>query len=705
MLGWLAAAALPWLINLWARRRHVETSWAAVELLLAAVQERSRRLRLSELLLLAVRTAILLLVVFAAAQPVWRQSAVAGGAKQRAHHIMVIDQSFSMATRAADSSRFERATERARQIVADAPAGDAFTLIAWSNAADNILGRPTFDPAAALAAIDSLEPLDTVAHLPAALRAVNAAIANANKAFPGLAHTRTTFISDLSRNTWSPAYPPPSQGGARGGIPDRAITSNDPSWNKLTSQSEIFLENVNEGARQNLAITNISLDPPQPILDQPIAVVVALQSFGREPIPSVDVELFLDDAPLAQQSTALPSGGEVTLRFETRLLDPGSHVFEVRLPDDVDVLAVDNRRWLSTLSTRGPRVVCVADAPGAAEDVARALNPRFREAVAGAIAVEIIATPALVSADLPTFDAVFLCNIADLSPREQRLLQRYVAEGGAVVVILGDRIQPAVYNEFLNPPPAKGGARGGMTPRLLSVIIADQPAAGDWRLDPLDYRHPVVVPFADRTRAGLLGVRVNQHFPLRVDMGNADLAPDVALALTSGEPALVIADHGEGRIAVLATDPALSTQTEPWSTLAVSPSFVPLIRELFSYLTADARTDHLNRIVGEALPPPFDAKMQAKRGIYTVPGADPLQRSARGATNSIAVNVDPAESDLAAFDRADLQTTSAASPSPFPLPPFTSSPAIPLAGSLLAAAAVLVLVELAIAWLFGRGWV
>lgn len=664
MLGWLAAAALPWLINLWTRRRHVETPWAAVELLLAAVQERSRRLRLSELLLLALRTAILLLVAFAAARPAWRGAAVAGGANQRTHHILVIDQSFSMATRAADSSRFERAKARARQIVEEAPGGDAFTLIAWSETADNILGRPTFEPAAALAAIDSVEPLDTVANLAAALRAIDAAITRTSKEFPDLARIRTAFISDLSQNTWSAALVKP-----------RALPGDNSPL-----RSEIILENVNEGARENIAITKLSLDHPQPILDQPITVVVALKSFGRKPIPSVNVELLQDGAPLAQQSTALPPGGEVTLRFETRLLDPGNHVFEARLPDDVDVLPIDNRRWLSTIATRGPRVLCVADVPGAAEDIARALNPRFREAgAADAILVEMIATPALAAADLPTFDAVFLCNVAQLTPREQRLLQRYITEGGAVIVNLGDRIQPAVYNVFL------------------PIQIADQTVTGDWRLDPLDYRHPVTAPFAGHNRSGLLGVRVSQFYPLRIDSQDGGSAPNVALALTSGDPALVIAEHGQGRIAVLATDPALITRAEPWSTFAVSPSFVPLIRELFSYLTANARTSQLNRIAGEA-------NMQAKRGIYTTPGADPLQRSARRATSAIAVNIDPAESDLAAFDPTDLQSASAALPSAFPLPPSTFSPAVPLAGYLLAAAAALALVELTIAWLFGRGW-
>jgi hypothetical protein len=721
MLGWLAAAALPWLINLWSRRRHVETPWAAVDLLMAAVRERSRRLRLRELLLLALRTAILLLIALAAAGPIWRQATNPGAAAERTHHVIVIDQSFSMATRAGESSRFERAKARARQIVEDAPAGDAFTVIAWSERADNILGRPTFEAAAALAAIDAIEPLDTVADLAAAARAVDAAITSAKKEFPGLTRTRTAYISDLGLNTWSPALQPRALPGGKSAVP-----------------TNLTIGAVNENLRENIAVTNITTEPPLPILDRPLTVAVQVKSFGREPAPNLSVELLLDDERLAQQTTSLEPGGEATVRFETRLVDAGKHIFEARLDDYVDALAVDNRRWLSTEATRGPRALCVADVATAAEDIARALNPRYREgASADAISVEVIPTAALAAAELATYDAVFLANLAELSPREQRIVARYVANGGAILIVLGDR---------LNPPPSKGGARGGITTPLPAnqsqnaewpfiPIQIDQPVSGDWRLDPLDYRHPVLKPFAGRTRSGLLGVRISKYFPLRI--ASDDHPPTVALAFNSGDPALIIGEYGLGRIAVLATDPALTTQSEPWSTLAVSPSFVPLVRELFAHLTADRRAERLNRLAGEPLTPvaqregeaPAEPQSGARlgrslalptsstniqwrdptgaltsappearlRGIYTLKRDD-------DAPIAIAVNVDPAESDLTAIDPADLppQTAVERSASAASTPSYAG--AIPLQHYFLAAAVALVLIELTAAWLFGRGW-
>ena len=69
MLAWLAAASAPILIHLWNRRRHREVPWAAIEFVLAALRNNSRRIRLEQWLLLAVRTLIIVCAVLAMAEP------------------------------------------------------------------------------------------------------------------------------------------------------------------------------------------------------------------------------------------------------------------------------------------------------------------------------------------------------------------------------------------------------------------------------------------------------------------------------------------------------------------------------------------------------------------------------------------------------------------------------------------------------------
>ena len=77
MLGWLAAAAVPVVIHLWSRRRYREVPWAAMSYLLAAFKKRRRRLLLEQWILLAMRVAVIALVVLAVAEPYLRRGAPA----------------------------------------------------------------------------------------------------------------------------------------------------------------------------------------------------------------------------------------------------------------------------------------------------------------------------------------------------------------------------------------------------------------------------------------------------------------------------------------------------------------------------------------------------------------------------------------------------------------------------------------------------
>ncbi len=116
MLGWLAAAALPLVIHLWNRRRHRETEWAAMAFLLAAIQKNARRLRIEQWLLLAVRTAIVVLVVLAVAGPHHETATAPFDSGRPTHRVIVIDGSYSMAYRPTDISRFERCASWPRRL-------------------------------------------------------------------------------------------------------------------------------------------------------------------------------------------------------------------------------------------------------------------------------------------------------------------------------------------------------------------------------------------------------------------------------------------------------------------------------------------------------------------------------------------------------------------------------------------------------------
>ncbi len=110
MLGGLALGAIPIVIHLLHRQRYRETTWAAMRFLSAAIRRQSRRMRLEQWLLIAVRTLALLLIVLALAGPTTETlSAIAPGQRPPSHRILMIDATPSMSAVNQDRSRFEQA--------------------------------------------------------------------------------------------------------------------------------------------------------------------------------------------------------------------------------------------------------------------------------------------------------------------------------------------------------------------------------------------------------------------------------------------------------------------------------------------------------------------------------------------------------------------------------------------------------------------
>ena len=124
MFWWLAAAGLPIVIHLWNKRKYREVPWAAIEYLLAALRKNSRRIRLEQWMLLAMRTLIIALVVLAMAEPFLEQRRPRASLPgQRTHKLLVIDGSYSMAYKPTDKTRFERAKQLADADRRGEPAG------------------------------------------------------------------------------------------------------------------------------------------------------------------------------------------------------------------------------------------------------------------------------------------------------------------------------------------------------------------------------------------------------------------------------------------------------------------------------------------------------------------------------------------------------------------------------------------------------
>jgi Aerotolerance regulator N-terminal len=171
LLG-LAAAAIPALLHLLERRVPPEAEFPPLRYLSEAERQSARRLRLRHVLLLLLRTALIALIVLAAARPLVPGAAAVHGAHQPTALVVILDNSLSSGAVLDGRPVLDRLRAAARGSLAAAGASDRV----WLVLADGVARAGTRE--ALLATLDSVavspRRLDLTAAVRDAARLVNA---------------------------------------------------------------------------------------------------------------------------------------------------------------------------------------------------------------------------------------------------------------------------------------------------------------------------------------------------------------------------------------------------------------------------------------------------------------------------------------------------------------------------------------------------
>ena len=626
MLGWLAVAAAPWLIHLLSRRKYRETAWAAMDFLLAAVRRKAQRYRVEQWLLLLLRTLVIVVLVAAVAQPYLQRAAPIFSPHGNTHRVLVIDASYSMDYKTAGLRRFEQAKQWAAQIVEQSSPGDGFTLLEMASPPRAIVATPGLETGPILDEIRNLPLLHTAADLPATLTEVRKLLDTARHDSPRLTRQEVYFFSDLQRGTWLPAM----SDAARADFRSRAAA--------LAKIAQLQVIDLGQPGDDNLAVTSLDLRDPVVLIGRSVTLEAGIRDFGHVARQRQAVELLVDGRLAGRQYVDIPAGGKVVAGFRQAFESAGDHAVEVRLTGDAlkpgdargpaDALEVDNRRYLAVKVRPSQRVLCIDGRPAgdrrksSVYTLALALEAQRDPNRRAPIDLEIAAETAVAERDLRPYDCVMLSDVDQFTASEARRLDDYLAHGGSLVFFLGDRVVAENYNRML----AAGASEGGR-PILPARLIAVAKNPGG-RLDPLDYRHPIVQKYRGQEKAGLLESPVGKYYRVKLAQANAvepskaaagkgprspekggsgaaaamppAAAPaEVVLALSNGDPLIVAQPVRRGRV-VLVTTAADMTWGPAGLSLPQWSTYPVLVKEILAWCTA-GQAQPRNIAVGDPL--------------------------------------------------------------------------------------------------------
>ncbi|MEX1095549.1 MAG: BatA domain-containing protein [Planctomycetales bacterium] len=711
LLWGLVLAGVPILIHLLHRRNYRETNWAAMRFLLNAVRKNARRVRLEQLLLLAVRVLILLLVAFALAQPYLEGVGQQFASDSPTHRVIVVDASFSMGHVADGGAAFDRARDLARRIAQSVRPGDALNLVRIAGSSPAAIVRePAYRTAQVIEEIDRLSLTDEPGDLAAALAAVEEALAKARD----IGRKEVVLIGDVQRSMWRPQN-------------DAARAALRAALDRIARTAKLTLAPIGAAGAPNAAIVDFEADEPFAATGRPISLGVTVRNFGSAVAASRKLELYADGRLLDSREVQVEPESERREDFTHTFLLGGEHRLEARLTEDA--LPADDRRWLALPVKEEIHVLLVSgkrtgrSLEDATSHVRLALAPPVKgESARGLVRPHVIPEGDLPATALGRYDCVFLCNVAMLTPREADLLRAYVEVGGGLVVCVGDQVRQQNYNEVL--------FETGLLPARLGDAVSAPEESGGFQFDAGDYDHPIVRAFEGNPDAGLETSRTDRYLRTTVpERGPAR----VALRFTDGGAAIIDQSVGRGRSILIAT-----SIDRAWGTWPVWPSFPPLMHEIVLHAVSD-RWQSRQLVVGQPIDRIFALRaydMPAsivrpdessepialaeeasfvraayagtdRRGLYELRLGPPL-----GKSEWFAVNVDPAECDLATLSERDLRQE-LFSGIPFdysadvqPVAPETVRATVARSGLthwLLAAAFALMFVELLMAWRFPLG--
>lgn len=659
LLWGLGAASVPVIIHLLNRRRFREMPWAAMQFLIAAIRKNSRRIRIEQWILLAVRTLVILLIVAAMAKPFLESvGALPVLAGVRTHRVLVLDGSLSMAYSDGDVTRFEQAKTLAARIVKDARRGDAISVVVMGDPPRVVIGDPSPNHSEVLKEINEIVLPHGGTDLTASFGAIDRVLEVST-----IRQKEVVFLTDLQAASWRK--------------PDAA---NDEGLKRVLARVEArrprsVVIDLGKKGGENRAVTSLRLKEPIVTVGSTALVQASVRNFGPEKVEGARVRLLVDGRLGPEQPRDLPVGEEVPVVFSHTFTAPGDHLLEVQIDDDP--LKLDNQRWMAVPVREYLNVLLVdghfKSEPFQAETdyLAQALSPASAsEGSPSMIRTEVVAESQLSRRELAPYDAVILCNMAQFTEAEVTALEDYLKQGGGVVVFGGDQVVPENYNRLLY---ADGK---GLLPAAIGPYVGDasKKEAG-FGFNALGFKHSIVSEFggeADPVMAGLTAAKTWQFHKLKLPQGTKAA---VALAFDNGDPAVVEMPRHRGTVIQVAT----SADTG-WTTWPLHPSFPPVMEQVVLQAASGKLAERNVRVgqpLDQSLPATgasaavtvlapdgrsFPSKLQAAGGVsqlhyeatdlsgpYQVKVGPPLALE-----TMFSANPDPAESDPAKLDRTGL---------------------------------------------------
>ena len=602
-IGGAILALGPIIIHIIFRRRYRTIDFAAMRFLLESLRRNKQRVRIQELIIIALRCLACLLIGFMLANI--RSATPFAGAAAATAHVFVLDDSLSMSQQIGTTTLFQKALTFVSARITDLPDADLVGILS--------AGRPkSGEPLGKLAPVIDIKrgnftsrlaasrPTDLVANLAGALREAHELIKGTSDPMP----VKIYVVSDFRRRDFT--------GAERTEELRKAFAAFD------EKTTELVLLDFGVPCKDNLAVERVALGRKVVVSGASVPLRVTVRNTGSLASDETKLSVAVGEAKLpALAVPALMPGESADINLRYTFKPAGFAAVEAALP--VDTLAADNSSALAIAVRESVRALIVDGSPdprsrkSASFCLAHAFDPSRRGSFAQVVDVRQAELWKPSSVDM--YDLVILTDVRDFpagaakagGPAYPHLeaLEKYVRNGGGLGVFVG----PNVSADFYNGPFFADGR--GLCPVQLSPEAFRKPDPQKFtRFDPQSIGPvPMLRIFTGRSRRFADLVRFHVFAPLQtVSAVSSDVAgPANVLARfddEGGSPAAVQRTYGSGTVIFWTT--AADTA---WSNWPKDLSFLPVMNDMAWELVRPARDD-FTAVVGQRISYALPGRLQ-----------------------------------------------------------------------------------------------
>ncbi len=637
----LAAASIPIIIHLLNRRRFKIREWAAMKFLLESIRKNRRRVRVEELILLAIRTLVLVLLALAVGRFTGCNQGNETAPSGNSAIVYVLDDSISMGQKLGSNTLFSAAVTDLTEQIRKLPQNDTVAVVLTSQLAP---GKELFPP-------EFMEK-DNVERLVQKLQSARLSDGRANLA-DALAAADSLMNKDSGQSKQVVL------------ISDyRHVDLGKEQTDSLKQRfadlkaKKIKVTTVDYGrpAKSNLTIESIKMSSKFAVARQPIYVSVGVRNNGQTRVENVDLSLSIKfpkasdgremDEVSAPKQTIRSLEPNAVQHVDCAVTAPSPGPAVVTASLSADELGGDNSASLA-IEARNLINILVIDGyhslsnPGAQESefFVTAMDPWGDHAYGNK--VDVHGPDDLPNLTLDDYDMVVLMNVPDFPSiplaevtgaenDQQRFeksypklvaLENYVRNGGGLAIFTGDRIDLAFYGQ--TDPLQRRGRFFNNGQGLLPLPLTER--AGDpnqfknyylYDIKSVDETDNLMQTFRSFKQSGVDVCRLNRFYAFSSAVENTRPGPTsqgadrpVVRRLINynddkGSPAVVAKEYGKGTV-VLFTSTGSASWTD-WPQDEAIGTYVAVMNDLRDYLAQPTRLE-LTALVGQGI-------------VYTPPG-------------------------------------------------------------------------------------